>query len=127
MIEQVRTIAVPLPTVPERLIQRREVAAEAEGASHLRQSFEAVEQIVDDAMAFSGINPETAPVRWESARKAATYATYVALGLTRDTATRQAVHELASGGDKEWLAREMQVDYIARFEGSISQSRIGEE
>ncbi len=126
-IEHAQLVSTPLPAMSERLMQRRIVAGEATELDHLRESFEAADQIVDDALEFSGINRNTAPIRWEAARKAAMYATYVALGLTRDVALRQVTHKLASRGNRDWLARDMQMDHIGRFESRISQSRIGEE
>lgn len=120
-----RTIAPPLPAVSERLIQRRQV--QQQEPVEWQESFDHAEQIIDDAMNYSGINKLTAPVRWEAARRAAAYATYVALGITRDSELMLTAKNEVPEDNKAWRSRLMSVDHISRFESRVSQSRIGEE
>jgi hypothetical protein len=88
----------------------------------LLPQFSEAEQIVNDALEYSGINPDTAPVRYAAAEKAARYATYVALGITGHQPLRETAKKHLTG--RQWRQRHREIDAIARFEAHADEARI---
>lgn len=93
-------------------------SAESSLGNDLRQAAE----IVEEAMAFSGINPDTAPVRYEAAQRAARYATFSALGLLDSVSKvpRESMRQL----DKETLNFVISLESARRFSQRIRRTEI---
>lgn len=87
-------------------------------------SFKQAEEVIADALAYSGIDSKTAPVRYAAAEKAAVYATYVAMGITGHIPLRQTAREYL---DETWQPRLDEVDAISEFESQRDQLRLTEE
>lgn len=71
------------------------------------------EHIVEGALLYSGINPNTAPVRYSAAEKAARYAVYVALGIT--SSAESIPHSSTVQLDKTQQNQIRSIQHMGRF------------
>lgn len=80
------------------------------------------EHIVEDALLYSGINPNTAPVRYGAAEKAARYAVYVALGIT--SSAESIPQSFTAQLDKTQQDQIRTIQHMGRYEQSLQRQDL---